>query len=84
MSLDPRLKSALDDVRRANLALDGIARLHARLNLAAADLSYARVELSVAAGKLAQIVDEASAQELPPAERGCPFDEDLGTREARR
>lgn len=71
MTPDPRIASALDDVRRANIAVNRALLLDRSRSAIAADLSYARVELSVAAGKLAQIVEESEV------ERGAPFDEDL-------
>lgn len=67
MILDPRIAGALEDIRLANRAIDR-AQAHpaAKTSAAvAADLSFARVELSVAAGKLAQIVDEACAPLSP-------------------
>ena len=60
MTLDPRVASALDGVRRANELAEDIGRRAAlcSLDIISNDISTLRVELSVAAGKLAQVVDE--------------------------
>lgn len=61
MSLDPRIASALASVRRANTAADFVQHhdFVADETEIEKQMSTLRIELSVAAGKLAQIVDDA-------------------------